>query len=165
MSFTSSVRITSLSLTSATSPSPSVTFSFRRHFILLKKPFKPLPLLPNPVFSLALTLPRLSSEKKLSDLLRDFTCPASDIPDSSPLCPSGSKLVSPSCVLLLTSSLVAPTEFTFTEFPFLLTPLFLKEKNPAIPERRFPNSLKAALLIFPGGWGSHGGGGGSTHSD
>lgn len=155
-------------LPSTSSPSPSFVFSLRLHRMLLKKPFRPRPLLtsPAPPFSLDLKLPRRSREKKLSDLLRDLTVPASRLARPSPLCPSASlfELVSPSWVLLLTSSTDATEPFPFKEFPLsefllfpLFAPLFLKEKKLAIPEpvRLFPKSLKAALLIFPVGWGSH----------
>lgn len=172
MSFTFSETLPSPSLSllpSTSSPSHSFVLSLRLHRMLLKNPFRPLPLLtsPAPPFSLDLKLPRLSSEKKLRDLLRDLTGPASRLAGPSPLCPSASLLepVSPSCVLLLTSSTDAVEPFPFREFPLsefplfplFVAPLFLKEKKLAIPEpvRRFPKSLKAALLIFPVGWGSH----------
>ncbi|TNN84637.1 hypothetical protein EYF80_005052 [Liparis tanakae] len=99
---------------------------------------------PAPPFALDLKLPRRSREKKLRDLLRDLTGPASRMASPSPRGPSASLLesVSPSWVLLRTSSTDAAEPFPFkevplSEFPLLppfVVPLFLKEKKPAIPE-------------------------------
>lgn len=157
----SSVVPSSFLFPSTSSASFSFVLSLRLHRMLLKNPFRPLPLLtsPAPPLSFDLKLPRRSSEKKLRDLLRDLAGPASKHASPS-LCPSASwlELISPSQVLLLMISTDVTELFPFKEFPLsefvlLLLPLFRKEKKPAIPEpeRRFPKSLKAALLIFPVG--------------
>lgn len=166
-------------LPSFSSTSTSVAFSLRLHRMLLKNPLRPLPLRTNPAppLSLALKLPRLRKEKKLNDLLRDLTGTASMLGCPSPGRASVSMFepVSPSCVLLLTSSTDAVDPFPFNElplsefplFPRFVAPLFLKEKKLAIPDPvdLLPKSLKAALLILPAGCGSVCGAlGGSTLS-
>lgn len=161
----SSIIPSSFLFPSNSSTSFSFVLSLRLHRMLLKNPLRPLPLLtsPAPPLSLDLKLPRRSREKKLSDLLRDLTGPASKLASPS-LCPSASllELISPSQVLLLMISADVTELFPFKEFPLsefvlFVLPLFRKEKKPAIPEpvRRFPKSLNAALLIFPVDCGSH----------